>query len=559
MANRRDAITEVIRILRHLGGPDCSEDDIRWAQDIPAGKEILEWLAAQVTTAQLNVWSSESVNGRLGRHERSQDELYLTILDPIALYKEESNVLQQISRNGVGIHSRPPVEDVHLSYKLPSLLRTRAEALEHEADALELRTERLRHRLGPTKSVEEDLKQAITAVRKQTQESDQATKETEERLTDLSNRSDGSVAQCARQSLQLLEGAQQRDDKLTALKLELASLDRARLAIAEAVGHLYQTLNEGYRSLPTRGELQRNACAVHFHWKTNPVESAEAANLISASYVEQLDNITRQFAEPTPKGSDEAEKVLRRLDISDTPEEDAFLQIVPDVKRELERAGRWDRFLLLQMQERELDNSTRCLEDQVFPRMQRAYDVLHERSAIAAETEAVISALIEELEDANDTVEITKDSHPSLSAPQRAEAPEDVLEAAITQLLKCRSRADRPTVLLDRSDVEAELQSLAGRAAASRSAEDQWAAGVEDHLAKLNISRMSLLSAAYQNSPVNTSAPFAPPRKEEEIGHDARRKAGELTHAAARLQKDSELSSRDKRKLASFIEKWALT
>ena len=84
-----------------------------------------------------------------------------------------------------------------------------------------------------------------------------------------------------------------------------------------------------------------------------------------------------------------------------------------------------------------------------------------------------------------------------------------------------------------------------------------------------------MLSTAYTNSPVNTSPPFAPSRDQVTLQTNTHAKAEELIDAAGRLQKvciarqtsvqrvtycddsqETELSSRDKRKLGSFVEKW---
>ena len=88
-------------------------------------------------------------------------------------------------------------------------------------------------------------------------------------------------------------------------------------------------------------------------------------------------------------------------------------------------------------------------------------------------------------------------------------------------------------------------------------------------------SNAHLLATAYTNSPVNTSPPFAPSRDQVALQTNTHAKAEELIDAAGRLQKvcivcqmpprrvtycddsqETELSSRDKRKLGSFVEKW---
>ena len=58
------------------------------------------------------------------------------------------------------------------------------------------------------------------------------------------------------------------------------------------------------------------------------------------------------------------------------------------------------------------------------------------------------------------------------------------------------------------------------------------------------MSTAPLLSAAYANSPVNTSPPFAPTVEHVSLYEATRAKATELTDAAARLQKVRAIYSR---------------
>ena len=72
------------------------------------------------------------------------------------------------------------------------------------------------------------------------------------------------------------------------------------------------------------------------------------------------------------------------------------------------------------------------MRDQLIPRLQQTYDDLHSNSVTAVEIEAIVSALIEELEDINDAVEAAKSS----TLPDAREDPENILEAEMMELLK---------------------------------------------------------------------------------------------------------------------------
>ena len=40
--------TALITILDHLGGPRLTEADVKWIEDLPAGRSLLDFLASQI-------------------------------------------------------------------------------------------------------------------------------------------------------------------------------------------------------------------------------------------------------------------------------------------------------------------------------------------------------------------------------------------------------------------------------------------------------------------------------------------------------------------------------
>ncbi|KAI0774813.1 hypothetical protein BD413DRAFT_472172 [Trametes elegans] len=547
-------IADVTHLISHLGGPRCPDEDLQWAADIPAGNKILQWVASQASDAGTAV--PVLVAKRCGHNRDLHDEVYENALSPVGLYQEEVDMLGRLRQASghdepLSSHATSPT-----IYALPSTLK-RVLALEREAEILEARAARLQHRSNMAKTAAKDSKRAKSVVRKSMEESDRAAQTQQERLTELSVEVDSVIGRCTQQAQGLLQFIREQDDKLSTLKAHVASIDRARTSLSDTIARLYRALDAGYASLPDLTQLQTDAGAVHACLSA-AAAGAGAQRLIAAAYLEELERVARQVEECSQGGKLDCEELTMIL--QDVPERSsgagATEQLVPNVKAELERAGHLDRLLLLESQERGLDVALSRLQDDLLPRLQRTYDVLHARGGVAVETEAVVSALIEELEDANDAVVSAK------RAGAGADDSGGVLEDAVMELLKAVLRSgqeDRPTVLLNRSDLDAELAALKGRSAASRKAEAKWAAELPQQLAALYVShsRAPLLTAAYENAPMNTSAPFAPPPDEIALRNDVRGKASELMQAAARLQKESELSSRDKRKVMAFVEKWS--
>ena len=85
--SNQEPISRVLTLVSHLGGPICTEDELKWAADIPAGKELLDWLAGQLPdpTFTDRVAGSNHNTGPT----RDVSGLIQTSVSPIALYSEE--------------------------------------------------------------------------------------------------------------------------------------------------------------------------------------------------------------------------------------------------------------------------------------------------------------------------------------------------------------------------------------------------------------------------------------------------------------------------------------
>ncbi|KAL7277740.1 hypothetical protein ACG7TL_008679 [Trametes sanguinea] len=489
--------------------------------------------------------------------EPRQDVLKRASVSPIGLYKEETDILQCLDAQ-YKAHSGVTAAgaDTLPSYDLPSRLSARAIAFERENETLEIQATRLRHRLGQAKAASKELKDAISAIQAEIQSLRSAKQEREQKLTDLSGEVDDVVGRAEHQATAILQAVERQDNGILPLKHEVASLERARVALSGAIQQLYSSLDDRYGSFPTADELQDHAAALSAKLAGLKGDSASVSDLAAAAYVEELERMTRQL-ERDPKS---LQHLTHLLPASSDAKGSRSPDMFPNVMVELERAGRLDRTALLRAQERGLNHAMEELRDRLLPRLQRCRNRLDAQASFAAEAESIISALIEELEDVNDAIQDSTRCVSSRSV--ESEWPSQILEEAVTDTLKrlLRSRSDdggRPTVLLSRADVEAELVALTKRSAKSQEAEARWAAGLRHRLAELTRTHAPLLTATYQNSPMNTSAPFSPPPIEVEVGQEARHRADDLTQSALRLQRDSELSSKDKRKLTALIEKWA--
>ena len=92
--SNQEPISRVLTLVSHLGGPSCTEDELKWAADIPAGNELLGWLAGQLPdpTFTLRVAGSGSGSNHNAGPTRDVSGLIQTSISPIALYSEEIDV-----------------------------------------------------------------------------------------------------------------------------------------------------------------------------------------------------------------------------------------------------------------------------------------------------------------------------------------------------------------------------------------------------------------------------------------------------------------------------------
>ena len=83
----KTTISTVLEILAHLGGPECSPEELEWAVDIPAGKQLLEWIASQADT------EGQIDRGQIvGNEQQPKGGSALNLrasLSPVALYQDE--------------------------------------------------------------------------------------------------------------------------------------------------------------------------------------------------------------------------------------------------------------------------------------------------------------------------------------------------------------------------------------------------------------------------------------------------------------------------------------
>ena len=84
----QETVSRVVELVSHLGGPSCASDELKWAADIPAGKQLLDWLASQLPDPTFtDRLAGSNHNPSPAAHDVSGP--IQTAVSPIALYSEE--------------------------------------------------------------------------------------------------------------------------------------------------------------------------------------------------------------------------------------------------------------------------------------------------------------------------------------------------------------------------------------------------------------------------------------------------------------------------------------
>ncbi|KZT69629.1 hypothetical protein DAEQUDRAFT_245887 [Daedalea quercina L-15889] len=499
-----DAADILVGALRSLGGPVYAAEDVAWASAMPQGRELLEWLALQV----------ECGEGPREILHREDSLKYWFALGPITLHGRELRELSSATNQLTNASYPDDTVARSAEYMGPATLSAGIRVTEEEAELLEDETTLLRCRVSRSKVAARCLTQTIKALRVEVEENNEELSRQDANLSELCINADTILSRSARTAEKLLDRtktetrvADCRTDqsKILSLQLILASLTRLHGVIASSATLQFESVDEAAALLPAPAEVKR-----------------EAARLYDA-----LHTLRGRWG-----------RVNGSADTRHLPA-DIYGDREADIKTELMRAWFMDQQVLLEARESIVNLTSECLRDELFPALDAIHSALAERSQCILEEEALVSVLIEELEEIADdvtSVNVRKQAGQASASTgadghaQKKHAHE-MLEDELTELLKrtqsLRPRDARPLVLLEREDVAKELEAI------------------------------HLLSIMYDNAPVNTSPPFGLLPGTGSLEQSVKQTTDHLNTMIQRLQKATQFSDRDKRKFTAFVEKWA--
>ncbi|KZT05393.1 uncharacterized protein LAESUDRAFT_727041 [Laetiporus sulphureus 93-53] len=556
------AVDKVLEIVRLLHGPNYLREDIEWAASIPTGEQIIRWVASQVDDVFVNAQG----------HPQSFQLRLTASLEAIALYDEETQ------RPLHTVRSKAPGEDIEPNSSDKSLtsprLRASTETMEAETELLQEETKLLQHRVRRAKLASKQLHNTISTLRTELQDTSKKLCQQEEHLGDISLQADTSIVNSVAHANKLLEdvGSSNVADDIFKLRDGLSSLTELRSNLVDSAKQRLAAVDEAYSLLPGPVEIPQEAETLQerlqdllFNIAAQSERNSESPDLdvLAQSYCLELQRISENLeAAQDVEGRRAAlRSVLSHADVdavSDLDDENVA-EIGVDVGNELERAWRLDQKALLLAREKCLDETIEAFGRDLLPPLQNLFEKLSECSENAFEAEALVRTLTEELKGILDDVDAATEADTTVKVWSDLSAG-TILESELVELLKrkqnLRSQDAGPLVLLDRTDLEKELHEVSERLHAAEDAEIEWSSSLPSRLSELTGAHASLISTIYAYSPVNTSPPFSLPPSLQTLENEAAGEAKRLSASISRLQKDVELSDRDRKKLSTFIKRW---
>lgn len=339
--------------------------------------------------------------------------------------------------------------------------------------------------------------------------------------------------------------------------------------VSRAIDECLQSLASVRSDIIHRHEVQKHNLKAFQDYLPGPQEvEAEASRLQSSllsdkvapmAVVQELQSVCGHLER---SDDDHGRELLERMLEEEDGQPAVIGKLAEEVRSQLQNAWLADQVAVLQAQGEILDMTITDFEQNLIPPITQLYQSLSLSDTRAREAEALVSALVEEIEEIADDVQDVKNTRSSDIAEfgTTRESEDARLEARIKEILvrldESRVEDSTPLVLLDRNDILSQLRAIQEKSHNWVDREAVWVTNLPLSLNEVTAGHGALLSTVYQNSHMNTSAPFSVPMEVADLAQDAERRIAELRASIDSLTEDTELDERKSHKLKQFVEKW---
>lgn len=543
-----DTPKQLSAIILALGGPSIQVEDIEWAIDLPVGKKLMDWIAAQLLDDEID-----------------DDRSCQVALRNIALEDGEVDILNHAGPRSASSVTNLATLTEPIGYFTPSRINKHAEYIDNETRLFEEEVELLKSRLHQTKLASQAMSKTITSLQDAIAREDKRINQTQERLAELSIQADATILSAMDNTSSLLQSLGCPSDpidvnhssepasltelatpsQLASAVTSLANLSSIRSSIVDRHSLHLEMIEQGAGSLPSAEEINIEATQLQAAFNPEFIELAQ-----EAAFKQQI-NVMCELLEVNDMGDDVLQQVLGDSSTS------------LDIRGILEKAWSLDQVKILESKEKLLDTTIASYREDLLEPLDAHYTSLSTADELVRNSEALLGAFGVELEELVDDVRVAKENSQFPHPKSTEERADDYLETKLTEMLKnlkdMRAIDAPPLVLLRRSDILDELRAVVARAQVLQEQEEEWTKGLPLALSSLSATHAPLLLSLYEHSAVNTSPPFALPADVSQLEDEAKRKGENLSDHIGRLQQELESlmeNNRTKRKLAAFVDEW---
>ncbi|TCD65566.1 hypothetical protein EIP91_002486 [Steccherinum ochraceum] len=428
--------------------------------------------------------------------------------------------------------------------------RSRNERRREETALLQAEAGRLRVRLQHMKTVSQQMMQTRMQLEDAIQATVNVTEARQENLDELAIQVQSTLSEAVTIAHSLVDVTEVQPETIADYRSKVATATEARSRITAAFEQGMKSLESAQHALPSPEWLASEAARLSDALRMLHVKDTRD-RVLDRAVEDQLQN----FCEALENAQDSELTLDDILDDVFADEHDgtftASLTGI-DVSALIQRSWDLDQMALLNAREKLVDQARAALDNHVVPETIALQKELHSKVQANFEAEALVNALLEEMEDAiGDAVEASASMNEKGQEDLHDHDKSDSLKAVLKDLREYRPPDGPPLVLLDDADLDAEIVSVCERLAESRKAEHNWLADLPSLLPDIH---HPLLSAVYANYPDHNAPPFSPPLEVKDLEDAARSHIKSMTESIVALQKDVGLNDRARRKLSTFID-----
>ncbi|KAJ3810608.1 hypothetical protein F5876DRAFT_41461 [Lentinula aff. lateritia] len=469
-------VQKLCTIVSCLGGPAYTPNELEWVTQVPSGKALIGWIAAQL-------YSEDDENSGQA------------VLSRIALEAEEVKLLQD---------SRPRVNsnvEVDLSnYIPPSRQSSRTALIDNNAYTFEKEVLLLQHRLRQTKAISQQLRKTAQSITIGIDRVEGSISKKQEELEQLTLEAREQTIQNVVEQIGVIDTWMEQLPNAAHLKLEASRLQ-----------HVIGLDTTGSSSLLLLAE--ESAYRQQLKSLMGTLEKADAGDGDLYDILQRVTTVNNEAYPDSPK-------IVKELELAWNMDQLAILEACASV---LDKASsQFHRSILPPLQ-------------RLHALLAEQQSVINDTLAVIGTFRQEMDEVVHHVDAAR--LKACDPSQDLSSNFINHSSLENEMKTLLKDLQAVRPSDMPPLVLLDQNDILAELKALKGKEKSLDDQEERSGSSIPMMLNSLMVPHGPALDAMYAHSAVNSSAPFQLSPSVATLQHDAKVNGDALAAQIQRLQK----------------------